>query len=88
MKNIFQKKCTCIPQYNKANISISTGYIEIENDYDISYDITTSAGSSGSPIISTKLKVIGYHIGYNSLKKKNYGSLLKLPIQEFISYYS
>ena len=87
MKNIFQNQEEMIPQYKDGTICMSFGCIKIENDFDINYNISTEAGSSGSPIISSKLKVIGYHIG--AKKFKNVGGLLKLPIQKFISkYYS
>ena len=88
MKNIFQNQEEMILQYEHKEIVMSFGCIKIENDFDINYNNSTVDGSSGSPIISTKLKVIGYHRGYNVSKHKNVGGLLKLPIQEFIKFYS
>ena len=72
-----------IPQYQEG-LLLARGHIEIVNDYEINYNISTTAGSSGAPIISNKLKVIGYHIGAMNHKDHNFGGLLKLPIQEFI----
>ena len=56
-----------------------------ENGEQIQHYCSTSPGSSGAPIINLKnQKVIGIHKGAATKGKKfNYGTYLKLPIEEF-----
>jgi len=56
-----------------------------ENSEQIQHYCSTSPGSSGAPIINLKnQKVIGIHKGAAPQGKKyNYGTYLKLPIEEF-----
>ena len=42
----------------------------------------TKAGSSGSPILNLKNKLIGIHLETN--KSKNFGTFLNYPIKDFI----
>ena len=55
-----------------------------ENNYTFHHYCNTDFGSSGSPIINSfNYKVIGIHKGYKELRKINFGTLLKEPIQKF-----
>ena len=87
----FYKESIFIPQYDIGHhLYISIGQIikNVDHDVKIHYTHATMRGSSGTPIISNKCKVIGYHIGTDEFLYGT-GGLLKLPIQEFImKYYS
>lgn len=88
--------------YKKSNIYILqkspfdnysyTSYGTIKNkgrnNNNILYLCSTSESSGGAPIMNLKnLKVIGIHRKYNLISKCNMGTLLKLPISEFINKY-
>ena len=50
------------PVVSKGNLSYSNGSILQKDKYEISYDVSTDAGSSGSPIfLENKIEVIGIH---------------------------
>ena len=72
--------------------AIEEGEIIIKDEQYIIHNIPTSPGAGGGPIIShNKFKVIGCHKGKQifSNKYRGIGTLLKLPIQEFINkFYS
>ena len=64
--------------------SVSYGKIDHIDNYEIIYNAATQFGSSGGPILNlNNYKVFGIHIG--SIINNNCGTLLKNPINEFIS---
>ena len=65
-------------------ISVSPGRINNINNNNIFHSCSTDYGSSGGPILDkTTLKVIGIHKGHDKNNKKNVGSLIRKPIEEF-----
>ena len=76
-----------IIQYPEGKLSVSFGILkEIFEDkrYNFLHKCSTRKGSSGSPIINLKNKIIGIHRkGYD--KNYNEGTFLNYPIKEFIS---
>ena len=87
--NEFIDEKVYIIQYPERELSLSYGDIikkDEENKIFFIYTCITTTGSSGSPILNSKNKVIGMHLismGYN--KKK--GIFLNYPIKEFINQY-
>ena len=73
-----------ILQYpNGINCSVSYGYIQDINDFNIAHKCSTENGSSGGPIILLNtFKVIGVHKG-SSTFNFNLGTLLKYPVLDF-----
>ena len=73
-----------ILQYpNGINCSVSYGYIQDINDFNIAHKCSTENGSSGGPIILLNtFKVIGVHKG-SSKFNFNLGTLLKYPVLDF-----
>ena len=74
-----------IIQYPNGKLSVSYGILQNifeDKKYDFQHKCSTYKGSSGSPILNTKNKIIGIHKkGYN---KYNIGTFLNEPIKEFI----
>ena len=63
------------PLVSGDNLSYSNGLILVKDKYEISYDVSTDAGSSGSPIfLENKIEVIGIH--KQGGKRENYGDLI------------
>ena len=75
-----------IIQYPEGQLSVSYGILaQIFEDkpYNFLHKCSTRKGSSGSPIINLKNKIIGIHKkGYD--KNYNEGTFLNYPIKEFI----
>ena len=88
-ENIFyEKKSIYILHYpNGEDACVSYGILNKINKYDIIHVCSTDCGSSGSPILNLKNnKVIGIHKGSPDYTKNfNYGTLLKYPLNDFIS---
>ena len=77
-----------IIQYPKGELSVSYGILfKIYEDkkYKFIHKCCTEEGSSGSPILTLKNKIIGIHTGGN--KSNNFGTLLSYPIKDFIEQY-
>ena len=78
-----------IIQYPDGDLSVSFGVIlSISEDkkYKFNHKCCTKGGSSGSPILTLKNKVIGLHTGGN--KTNNLGTFLNEPIKDFIKEYN
>ena len=78
-----------IPQYPDGDLSVSYGVIVnifIDKKYKFNHKCCTKGGSSGSPILNLKNKVIGLHKGGNS--SNNNGIFLDEPIIDFIKEYN
>ena len=83
---IFYKNTSIyIPQYPKGqDIAVSYGIINGIKNMNILHKCCTDKGSSGSPILNLlNNKLIGLHKGGG--KNCNFGSFLKIPIQEYFS---
>lgn len=83
---IFYKNSSIyIPQYPKGqDIAVSYGIINGIKNMNILHKCCTDKGSSGSPILNLlNNKLIGLHKGGG--KNYNFGSFLKIPIQEYFS---
>ncbi len=87
-ENEFKAKKHLDDNTKEKNYSIQEGYIEIKEDKIINHNIPTDTGAAGSPILSYKFKVIGYHIGKIMYNKKGFGKFLKLPIQKFLKVFN
>ena len=75
-----------IIQYPKGQLSVSYGVLfnkSLSNEYDFVHRCSTDGGSSGSPILNLKNKLIGIHkeTVNNNMNK---GTFLNFPIKEFI----
>ena len=74
-----------IIQYPNGKLSVSYGILQNifeDKKYNFQHKCSTYKGSSGSPILNTKNKIIGIHKkGYN---RYNIGTFLNEPIKEFI----
>ena len=78
-----------IIQYPKGELSVSNGLllnISADNKYDFVHRCSTDGGSSGSPILNLKNKLIGIHKETDN-NNKNKGTFLNFPIKEFIKIY-
>ena len=87
---IYEGKSIYIIQYPKGTAAVSYGIINNINNYDIIHFCCTEDGSSGSPILNiSNNKIIGLHKeGSIGLKdKKNKGTFIKFPINDFINMY-
>ena len=75
-----------IIQYPKGKLSVSYGVLDNIYEfkkYNFNHKCNTEGGSSGSPILNLKNKLIGIHKeGYNN--KYNKGTFLNYPIKEYI----
>ena len=72
-----------IPQYIKK-LKYAEGKIEEINNYELSYKISTTGGSSGSPIIlKNTIQVIGIH--KEGGENENYGNFIYPIIEKFKS---
>ena len=78
-----------IIQYPEGELSVSYGLIKgiyEDKKYKFKHTCNTKEGSSGSPILTLKNKVIGLHTGGN--KSYKIGTFLNYPIKDFIQVYS
>ena len=85
----FIDKTFYIPQYPDGDLSVSYGImlsICLDKEYKFNHKCSTKGGSSGSPILTLKNKVIGLHTGGNSIN--NHGTFLNEPIKDFIKEYN
>ena len=85
--NIYKNESLYIINYmDDKDIYASCGILNNIDENKIIHKCNTDKGSSGSPIISLKnYKVIGVHYGESNQKNFNFGSLLKIPILEYIN---
>ena len=75
-----------IIQYPEGQLSVSYGVIEtifVDKRFNFSHKCCTRGGSSGSPILNLKNKIIGIHKKSYS-NKYNKGTFINYPIKEFI----
>ena len=84
---LYNNKSIYIIQYpNCDKASVSYGIMSNIFDYDINHYCCTESGSSVSPIINLlNNKIIGIHKEASMKFKKNRGTYLKYPINEFIN---
>ena len=76
-------------QYPEGKLSVSYGIIENifeNNKYMFRHKCNANNGSSGSPILNIKNKIIGIHKG-GYFNKYNTGTFLNYPIKEFLQQY-
>ena len=81
----YKDKTFYIIQYPEGELSVSYGIISnicLDKKYKFTHLCGTKAGSSGSPILNLKNKLIGIHLETN--KSKNFGTFLNYPIKDFI----
>ena len=73
-----------IVQFPKGNLGVSKGKILKMNNYEITHNVSTQLGSSGSPIfLENTTRVIGIHKGGESSKEINYSDLIYPIVKEF-----
>ena len=78
-------KTIYIIQYPEAELSVSYGILDniyMEQKYNFRHKCSTSGGSSGSPVLNLKNKLIGIH--KEGAKTFNIGTFLNYPIKKFI----
>ena len=74
-----------IIQYPEGQLSVSYGILQnifVDKKYNFNHKCCTRRGSSGSPILNLKNKIIGIH--KEGTNKYNKGTFLNYPIKEFI----
>ena len=89
--NKFKDNTIYIIQYPEGELSVSYGLINCiyENKrYNFGHKCTTKEGSSGSPILNKKNKLIGIHKEGKDKFNCNKGTFLNYPIKEFIQKYN
>ena len=82
---IYKNKSIYILHYkNGKNACVSYGLLHNINKYNIMHNCSTDNNSSGSPILNLQTnKVIGIHNRSSIIY--NFGTLLKLPVKDFIN---
>ena len=73
-----------IIQYPEGQLSVSYGILQnifIDKKYNFNHKCCTRRGSSGSPILNLKNKIIGLH--KEGTNKYNKGTFLNYPIKQF-----
>ena len=78
-----------IIQYPEGELSVSYGILDnisLDENYNFRHKCSTRGGSSGSPILNLKNKLIGIH-KEGVENKYNQGTFLNYPIQKFIQKY-
>ena len=86
----YKNETLYIMQYPINKLSSSFGVLSdiLESKkYEFYHTCCTRAGSSGSPILNLKNKLIGIHKLGHKNKKFNIGTFLNFPIKEFIQKY-
>ena len=86
----YKGKTFYIIQYPEGDLSVSFGIINgiaEDREYKFQHKCSTKGGSSGSPILTLKNKVIGLHSEVGKTKKYNLGTFLNYPIKDFIKQY-
>jgi len=74
-----------IIHYPEGKLSVSYGILQnifVDRKFNFSHKCSTRRGSSGSPILNLKNKIIGIH--KEGTNKYNKGTFLNYPIKEFI----
>ena len=89
--NEYMKETIYIIQYPEGELSVSYGIIQnicSDKHYNLTHKCSTRRGSSGSPILNLKNKIIGIHKEANH--KNNIGTFINYPIKDFIQkfYYN
>ena len=89
---IYRNKSVYVIYYplyeNEKKVKYSLGTIKciLEDNYSFFHFCPTQTGSSGGPIINlSNLKVMGVHKGAKKDKSFNLGTLMRIPIEEFLS---
>jgi V8-like Glu-specific endopeptidase len=83
---IYKGESIYLLSYSRGKSFVSYGSIKGIEEYNINHLSSTETGSSGAPILNMKNhKIIGIHKGSNKKYLYNFGTLLKLPIMEFIN---
>ena len=85
---LYNKKSIYIIHYpNGDKATVSYAIIQnMDEEYNITHCCCTETGSSGSPIINLlNNKIIGIHKQGSSHFKRNYGTYLKYPINQYIN---
>ena len=86
LKAYYEDKSIYVLQYPSNNISVSYGLLTQINNYNIIHTCSTEKGSSGSPILNlNNFKVIGIHKEASIHFNFNKGTLLKFPLNDFIT---
>ena len=87
----FIDKTIYIIQYPESELSVSYGLLtdicKDENKNNFNHLCSTRGGSSGSPILNKKNKVIGIHSSWEKESDCNLGNFLNDSIKEFITKY-
>ena len=89
--NIYENESLYILNYiNGKDMFVSYGILNNIEDNKIIHKCNTDSGSSGSPIILlNNNKVIGVHYGGSKHNHNfNFGTLLKIPLLEYINIYN
>ena len=84
----FIGKTHYIIQYPDGELGVSYGIISNiykDKEYKFNHKCNTKIGSSGSPILTLKNKVIGIHTGGSRINANNMGTFLNYPIKDFIN---
>ena len=87
-ENYIQKSIYLIHYPHGLNVEFSSGVIQSigSDNYTIFHLCSTKAGSSGAPIFNLfNYKILGIHIGSTIYENYNFGTLIKIPIKEFIN---
>ena len=87
----FKDNTIYIIQYPEGELSVSFGVIKNINEnkkYDFGHLCSTRDGSSGSPILNKKNRLIGIHKEGKDNLNFNKGTFLNYPIKEFIQQYN
>ena len=72
-----------IVQFPEGQLSYSGGELLKIDKYEITYNVSTSSGSSGSPIfLENTTKVIGIHKSTNKLDNENFGDFIYPIVEE------
>ena len=75
-------------QYPQGELSVSYGILDKifqDKKHKFAHRCSTKGGSSGSPILNMKNKVVGIHVQGEIRKNHNIGIFLNYPIKDFIT---
>ena len=87
--HVYKDKSVYIMHYpNSQKVEYSLGNIKnISDDGNIEHYCSTTAGSSGAPILNlNNFKVFGVHKGTKIKKNWNVGTFIKQPLEDFIKF--